>query len=75
MVSFENGFLIVKQEDDEGVDDYDKAKSTSTMPYRFGIYILPHSERLMNEVINQLGGTYNNSVYYNDTDSVYNHNK
>ena len=45
------------------------------MPYRFGIYILSHSERLMNEVINQLGGIYNNSVYYTDTDSVHNHNK
>ena len=35
-----NGNLIVKLEDDEGVDDYDKAKSVNTMPSHYGSFIL-----------------------------------
>ena len=56
-----NGNLIVNLEDHEGVDDYDKAKSVNTMPSHFGCYILSHSKRLMNEVINQKDGFYNNN--------------
>ena len=41
-----NGNLIVKLEDDEGVDDYDKAKSINTMPSHFGSYILSHSKKI-----------------------------
>ena len=48
-----NGNLIVKLEDDEGVDDFDKAKSVNTMPSHFGSYILSHSKRLMNDVLNK----------------------
>ena len=36
----QNGNLKVKLEDNEGVDDYDKAKSKNTMPFHFGSYIL-----------------------------------
>ena len=35
-----NGNLIVKLEDDEGVDDFDKAKPVNTMPSHFGSFIL-----------------------------------
>ena len=70
-----NGNLIKKLEVDEGVDDYDKAKSINTMPSHFGTCILSHSKRLMNEVNNQTGVFYNNSIYYGDTDSMYIHNK
>ena len=70
-----NGNLIVKLEDDEGVDDYDKAKSVNTMPSHFGRYILSHSKRLMNNVIKQINGFYNNNIYYTDTDSLYIHKK
>ena len=70
-----NGNLIVKLEDAEGVNDYDKAKSINTMPSHFGSCILSHSKRLMNEVINKIVGFYNNSFYYGDTDSVYIHKK
>ena len=35
-----NGNLIVKLQDDEGVDDYDKAKIINTMPSHFGSFIL-----------------------------------
>ena len=30
---------------------------------------------MMNDVIKQLGGFYNNSIYYTDTDSLYIHKK
>ena len=66
-----NGKLKVKLEDDEGVDDYDKAKSVKTMPSHFGSFILSHSKRLMDDVINQIDGFYNLSIYYTDTDSLY----
>ena len=48
--------LIVKLEDDEGVGDYDKAKSINTKPSHFGSFILSHSKSLMNDVIKQIGG-------------------
>ena len=70
-----NGNLIVKLEDDGGVGDFDKAKSINTMPSHFGSYILPHSKRLMNSVIKQIDGFYNNNIYYTDTDSLYIHKK
>ena len=69
-LALENGNLLVKLEDDEGVDDYDKAKSTNTISTHFGSYILSHSKRLMTEVINQIGGFYSNGIYYTDTDSL-----
>ena len=68
-----NGNLIVKLENDEGVDDYDKAKSINTMPSDFGSYILSHSKRLLNEVIIQIGGFHNDTIYYGATDSMYAH--
>ena len=70
-----NGNLIVKLEHDEGVDDYDKAKSINTMPSHFGSYILSHSKRLMNDVFREIDGFYSNIIYYTDTDSGYIHKK
>ena len=67
--------FIVKLEDDEGVDDYDKAKSINTMASHFGSYILSHSKRLMNDVFNEIDGFYSNNIYYTDTDSGYIHKK
>ena len=65
----ENGHLLVKLDDDEGVDGFDKAKSVKTMPSHFCRYFLSHSKRLMNDVISQIGGFYINRIYYGDTDS------
>ena len=45
------------------------------MPSHFGSSVLSHSKRLMNDVINQIGGFYNNNIYYTDTDSLYIHEK
>ena len=70
-----NGNLIVKLDNDEGVDDYDKTKSVNTMPFHLGSCILSHSKRLMKDVIKQIGGFYNNSIYYTDYDSLYIHKK
>ena len=70
-----NANLIVKVENDENVDDYDKAKSIKTMTSHFESCILSHSKRQTNEVINQTGGFYTDSVYYGGTDSMYNHKK
>ena len=69
------GDLIVNLEDDEGIDDYDKAKSINVMPSQFGSYILSHSKRLMNDLDKQIGGFYNNSIYYTDAHSLYIHKK
>ena len=66
-----NGNLVLKLEDDEGVDEYDKTKSKKTKPTHFGSYIFLHSKRVMNDVIGQVVGFYNNSIYYTDTDSLY----
>ena len=70
-----NGNLIVKFEDDEGVDDFDKSKSVNTMPSHFGSSILSHSKRLMNDVFREIDGFYSNNIYYGDTDSGYIHKK
>ena len=70
-----NGILFGKLEDDEGVDDFDKAKSINRKPFHFGSYNLSHGKRLLNDVIKQIDGLYNNSIYYIDTDSLYIHKK
>ena len=68
-----NGNFIVKSEDDECVDDYDKAKSKNTRPSHFGSYILSHSKRLMDNFIKQIGSYCKNSIHYTDTDSGFVH--
>ena len=70
-----NGNSLVKVEDNEGVDDYEKAKLVTTMPSHFGSYISSHSTKLMNEVLNEIGGFYNNCIYDTYTDSPYIHKK
>ena len=71
----ENGNLIVQIEGDEGLDEYEKAKSVKTMPSHFGSFILSHSRRLMIEVIEQIGALYNNRIFYTDSDSLYTYKK
>ena len=70
-----NGNLLIKLEQDKGFDDYYKAKSVSIVPSHLGSCNLSPSKRLMNDVIEQIGGFYNNSIYYTDTDSLYIHKK
>ena len=68
-----NNNFIVNLENDEGIDDYNKAKSMNTMPSHFGSNILSHTKRIMNDVIKQTDGFYNNNIYYTDTDSLHIH--
>ena len=70
-----NKNIIVKRKEDEGVDNYDKTKSINTIPSQFGSCLLSHSKRLMDNVIEQIDGFYNNIIYYTDTDSLYIHKK
>ena len=70
-----NGNLTVKLEDDEGVDDYDKAKSVITMPSHFGSFFLSHSKSLMNKVFHVIDGFYSFNIYHGHTDSGYIHKK
>ena len=70
-----NGNSLVKLQDDEGVDDFNKAKAINTMPSQFGSNILSHSKRLMNNVFREIYGFYSNNIYYGDTDSGYIHKK
>ena len=57
-----NGNLIVKLENDKGVDDYEKSKWTNTRPSHFGSCNLSLSKRLMSDVIRKNGGFYSNSI-------------
>ena len=45
------------------------------MPSHFEGYFLLQSKKVMNDVIRQIGGFFNNSFYYTDTDSLYLHMK
>ena len=60
--SVKNGNLIVILQNDESVDGYAKAKSVKTIKSHFGSFILSHSEKLKNEVSNQIGGFHNKSI-------------
>ena len=70
-----NGDLIVKLEDDSGVDDHDIAKLINQMSCDLGSYILGHSKRLMNNSSRENDGFYSNNFYYGHTDVAYNHKK
>ena len=72
---WKNGILLVKLDYDEGVEDYDRAKSVKTMSSHFRSYFLSHSKRLKNDAIEQIGGFYNINIYYTDTDYLYIHKK
>ena len=69
------GNFLVKVEDDEGVDDFDKAKSVNTMSSLFGSCVLAHSKGLMNNVFREIDGFYRIFFYYGDTDSAYTQKK
>ena len=70
-----NAILVVKIQDDEGVEDHDKAGSVKKMPTQFDIYVLSLRKRFLTTFNNQIGGFYNKSFYWGDTDSMYIHKK
>ena len=65
-----NGDYIVKMKKDDGLDDDCDIKNT--LPVVLGVFILGNSKRIMNSFIREINGFYkNNSIYYEDTDSLY----
>ena len=68
-----NGNLSAKIANDEDVDDYDKAKPLNSMSSDFGSCIFSHCKKLMNDVIRQIVGFSNNSIYYTHTEFLYIH--
>ena len=51
-----NHILIVKLENDAGVDDQDIARSINQIPCHLGSDILGDSKRLMNNVVREING-------------------
>ena len=66
-----NGNLIVKLEDDAGVDDQDSVSSINQLPCHVGSYISAHSIRLLNNNIREMDGFYSNNCFYLDTHKAY----
>ena len=64
-----NGNYIVKMKKDDRLDDDCDIKNT--LPAVLGAFILSISKRIMNNVISEISGFYNNSIYNGDTDSLY----
>ena len=65
-MAFKKVYLLVKLENDSGVDDHDIAKLNNQMPCHLCSCILRHSKRLMNNVNQEVVGFYSNNVYYGD---------
>ena len=64
-----NGNYIVKMKKDDGLDD--DCDNKNTLPAVLGAFNLSNSKRIMNNFIREINGFYNNSIYYEDTDSLY----
>ena len=64
-----NGNYIVKMKKDDGLDDECDIKNT--LPAVLGAFTLSDIKRNMNNFIREINGFYNNSIYYDDTDSIY----
>ena len=64
-----NGNYIVKLSLDEGIDK--EIEDKNTMPSQLGAFILSNSKRIMNNFVRIIDGFKKNSVYYQDTDSLY----
>ena len=54
---------------DEGIDK--EIEDKNTMPSQLGALILTNSKRIMNSFVRTIDGFKNNSVYYQDSDSLY----
>ena len=54
---------------DDGLDDDCDFKNT--VPALLGAFIFSNRKRIMNNFKREINGFYNNSIYYEDTDSLY----
>ena len=73
IIPLENEVYINKKHIHEGKDDFGLANKINTMPSHMGSYILSHSKRLMDDVIEHIDGFYKKNISYTDTDSIYIH--
>ena len=64
-----NGKYIVKLKKGDGLDRDNDVENT--LPSHPGAFILSNRKRIMNKIIREINGFYNNSIYYGDTDSLY----
>ena len=64
-----NGNYIVKLKKDDGLEGDNDVKNT--LPSHLEAFILSNSKRIMNNLIREINGFCNNSIYYGDTDSLY----
>ena len=68
-----NGKFIVKFKRDDGL--YGDNDVKNTLPSQLAAFTLSKSERIMNIFIREINGFYNNSMNYEDTDSLYKNKK
>ena len=55
--------------EDDGLDGDIDLKNT--LPSHLGAFVLKNVKRIMNNFVREINGFYNNSIYYEDTISLY----
>ena len=58
-----NGNIMLKLFDHDGVDDNSYGYKNISRPCPLGSFILSHSKRLMNDVVQRIDGFKNNKIY------------
>ena len=66
-----NSECVVKYTSDPGIDKTREVEKS--MASQLGIFVLSHSKRIMKRFVIEIDGLYSNTVYYQDTDSLYIH--
>ena len=64
-----NRNFIVKLKTDDGLDCDNDVKNT--LPGQLGAFVLSNSKRIMKSFIREINGFFKNSIYNEDTDSLY----
>ena len=70
---FQYGNYFVKMKEDDGLDGNNNNKTS--LPSHLGAFILSKCKRIMNKIIREINGFYNNSIYYGNTKSLYKEKK
>ena len=66
---FSNGICIAKIKKDDGLDGDNDVKNT--LLCRLGAFILSNTKQVTNFFIRENNGSYNKSIFYGDTNSMY----
>ena len=64
-----SGEYIVKFKKDDGLDGDNDVKNT--LPSHLRAFLLNNSKRITNNIIREINGFFNDSIYYGDTDSLH----